>query len=341
MSAVFDGPVTIVVDAAVSPDDFVGVVALRGPNGEAVIEDARAVKRPGRRTMGGSGSGLGVVRVPFSDDDARTPVASGRWTVTLGGATRAPGASKGTTRPWTGEARAVVSMQTTRDRTFRGGELDVDVYVPDGLEVGGARIDAGRAADDRYLAARLDGAFALVKRLYGVDRGDLRFHAAPASLRAIVGQEEIDGANRVADDPRPSAKLVLTNRLSPEGDGEISGVVNEIPGAIAVPGTNASAVIVSLREGSPVWVDASTIVHELGHFVGLEHTSELGVPASDALADTPVCAETTNKSALPTCADRNNLMFPTVNLASAEEAIWVSETQRALFLSSPLYRAKR
>jgi hypothetical protein len=333
---------SIVVEASVTADDFVGVLELRDPGGAVVIEDSQAIKRPGRMTTGMSGAGVGVVRMPLSDDDAETPIPSGRWTVVLGGARRVPGAPKGTTTPWTGELSAKVAFQTSRDGTFHGGELDLDVYVPEGLRVYGASpetIDATSAPTSVALEERLAGAFALLDRLYGIGRGEVRFHGVASSVAAIESQEEIDAANRLATDPRPSAKIVLTNRLAPEREGEISGIVNAIPGAILVPGTSASAVILSLREGMEVWEDASTLVHEIGHFVGLSHTSELGIDRYDDLADTPTC-DSTDKKGLASCPDRDNIMFATMNLASGEDRIWASPIQTALFRSSPLYRAK-
>lgn len=156
----------------------------------------------------------------------------------------------------------------------------------------------------------------------------------------MTSQADVDGANRLATfvSARPSAQVVSTNRLSPDGEGgEIRGVSKCLPGAIGVPRTVCSAVIVSLRSDTPPWQDAATLVHELGHFAGLEHRTEFD-GYTDTLADTPAC-QNLGKSQLASCPDHDNLMFPSVNAATAEPSIAVSPLQRALVRASSLYRA--
>jgi Pregnancy-associated plasma protein-A len=338
---------TILVDASVTQDDFVGVMDLGNPSGGAVVEGFLDVKEPGRFLTGDSGSGLGVVRVPLVGNRAAEAVPAGRWTVRLGGSTRVPGAGKGTTRPLSTNLHGKVIFQTSTDGMFHGGALDLDLYIPDGLQIDGGggkgashTITVASAANDAALKERLDLAFGMFHRLYGLARGDVRYHAVTSSARSIVGQSGVDDANTLASavNARPAAQVVLTNRLSPDGDeGEISGISNCLPGAVGMPGTKCSAVIVSLRAETPAWIDASTMVHELGHFVGLAHTTEFG-GSGDSLNDTAECTNTA-KGSLASCPDHDNLMFPSANLADDEPSITVSPTQRAIMLSSPIYRA--
>jgi len=51
-------------------------------------------------------------------------------------------------------------------------------------------------------------------RLYGLDRGDVRYHAAPAAMVSVSGQAEIDAANMLvtATGAHPAVEVVLTNR---------------------------------------------------------------------------------------------------------------------------------
>lgn len=337
---------TIVVDGTVTANDALGVQDLGDPSGAAVIRDYVDVKEPGRATRGDVGSGVGVVGIPLVGNHATEAVPAGKWKVKIGGVTGSAKGGKGSAIPFAGKAHAAVRFQTSSDGSFKGGALDLDLYVPDGLMVGGNgaphAVNAAGAAADLALQSRLTVAFGMFKRLYDLDRGDVRYHALPAAIRELGTQEQIDAANRLATfvGPHASAQIILTNRLSPDGDdGEISGVSNGLPGAIGLPGSRCSAVVVSLRSGTPAWQDAATLVHELAHFVGLEHTTELDGYA-DTLNDTPACT-TLGKSQLASCPDRNNLMFPTVNLATDEPSVAVSATQRALVQASPLYRATR
>jgi hypothetical protein len=335
---------SIVVTAAAGQTDSIGVQELTNPSGTAVVRDFADVAAQHRPTSGTNGTGIGIVNIPRVDDHATQAVPSGTWTARFGGIT---GATKGATgTAWSGNVHVAVRLQTSADGAFHGGALDLDLYVPEGLVVEGSSgshaITAATAPNDAGLQSRLATTFGLFHRLYGLDRGEVRYHALPASLTSISSQSGVDAANvlATATSARPAAQVILTNHLSPDGDGsEISGVSNCLPGAVGVPGTTCSAVIVALRSGSPAWLDATTIVHELGHFAGLEHSTEFGGEA-DSLTDTPACTDM-SKSGLATCPDHDNLMFPSVNLADAVEAVAVSPTQAAIVRSSPLYRATR
>jgi len=333
---------TVIVDAPANEGDALGVQELRDPSGTVVVRDFLDSRSSGRSLIGWPGAGAAALRFPLVDDHASERVRAGKWTVRLGGTSAGSGA-KGSSAPLASRVHGVVRLQTSTDGAFRGGAIDLDLYVPDGLEIiddGPARqINAASASSDPGMKTRLDSAFDLFKRLYGLEKGDVRYHAIAASVASVVGQDEVDAANRLATavSPRIAAQVVLTNRLSPDGPdgGPISGVSNCLPGAVGLPGTACSAVIVSLR-GGPAWQDAATLVHELGHFAGLEHTTEFGGDF-DTLADTPQCTNTA-KSALASCPDHDNLMFPSVNLSTSEASIAVSETQRAIMRSSSLYR---
>lgn len=337
---------TIIADArAAGQDDFIGIEELRDPSREAFVTDFRDTKNADSRVLAGSsGAGVGVLVFPLIGDRA-AQVRTGKWTTKLGGSTRVANAPKGTVSKWSGQVHGVVILQKTSDATFKGGKLDLDLYVPDGLRVFGSSgashtVNATSAPSDPDLKDRIDRTFGLYQRLYGIGRGDVRWHRVASSVAAIAGQGELDAANVLADAPqaRPAGQVVFTNRLEPdgEGEGEISGISSCLPGAIGIPGTKCSAVVVSLR-GSLAWEDAATIVHELGHFIGLEHTTEFG-GGFDTLADTPECAST-GKSDLTRCPDFDNLMFPTTSLSSQERTVTVSAVQRRIMQASPLYRS--
>lgn len=324
----------IVTDATTTNADAIGVIELRDPDGTAVVPDFAST--PNRMV----GMGVGVFVYPPIADRAPSAVRAGKWKVKLGGETVDAKNPKGSSaRPWSGNVHGSVFLQTSTDGTFKGGVLDLDVYIPPGLSVGKDQIEASSAATNPVLKERLDLVFALEQSLYGIERGDVRFHGIDASVLTLTSIDAIDEANKLAVEhgTRPSAQLILTSTLEPDGagNGQISGISNCLPGAVGVPGTKCSAVIVAFR-ASPQ-EDATTIVHELGHFIGLEHTTELDGSYFDTLGDTPECTNT-GKSSLSSCPDFTNLMFPT-SIAQEDRSVVVSPTQARVMHASPLYRA--
>lgn len=91
---------------------------------------------------------------------------------------------------------------------------------------------------------------------------------------------------------------------------QVLGVSGGIPGN-PVGGTQASGVAVAMAGySSDLRMTANTIGHELGHWLGLFHTTEGLAQAFDPLPDTPECHVPPGTLALPQyCPDAGNLMF--------------------------------
>jgi hypothetical protein len=89
-----------------------------------------------------------------------------------------------------------------------------------------------------------------------------------------------------------------------------AGISGGIPGA-ALNGTTESGI--AIREAA-TWpcclpVYAAFFGHEIGHYLGLYHTSEADLEDWDPLSDTPPCTE----GMLWDCPDYTNVMFPLIN----------------------------
>jgi hypothetical protein len=111
-------------------------------------------------------------------------------------------------------------------------------------------------------------------------------------------------------------------------DGDIGGLAGGTPGPLGMHGTAGSGVVIStdmmLADGDPRRL-GRTIAHELGHLMGLFHTTELDGIVIDPLPDTDSCA--------PTRADdgcTGNLMFPTTDATSTT----LTEDQREVLRSA-------
>ncbi len=336
---------SLVVDGNAGESVSIGVQELHDPSGASVIANFLDVAHPLRFDTGPIGAGYGVVSFPRVSDDALAPIPAGAWTGRFGGSVSPLNGAKGApTTPWSGRVHASVRFQTTSDGTFHGGAIDLDLYVPAGLRLEGRTIDATSAATDAALASRIAAAFDLFHRLYGFDRGVVHYHPIEARWTSVVGQEAALAVNRLATavNDHPVAQVILTNVLDPDGDGgTLSGLTNCLPGAVGIPGTGCSAIIVAVG-GGPAFEDGATLVHELGHFMGLDHTTELAGDRFDSLSDTPQCHVSSGKSFdFATCPDHTNLMFPTNTSADAEALFSISPTQRAVVRGTSLYRVTR
>ncbi len=103
------------------PADIVRLEQLTSPAGDYVFDDA---KPRGTEVRTGEGVGWASGAVPQAAVYEKSPVEPGAWTAKLG--TRASGA---------GTLSVSLVLQRTLDGAFHGGELDLHVYVPVGLQL--------------------------------------------------------------------------------------------------------------------------------------------------------------------------------------------------------------
>ncbi|MEM1348241.1 MAG: M43 family zinc metalloprotease, partial [Myxococcota bacterium] len=85
------------------------------------------------------------------------------------------------------------------------------------------------------------------------------------------------------------------------------GVSGGIPGAAGLHGTNGSGLVFSTASlGTDNATLGQTFAHELGHFLGLRHTTEHLGRAHDPITDTPECL---SPDFGYLCEDARNFMF--------------------------------
>lgn len=235
--------------------------------------------------------------------------------------------------------RARVRIQTTTDGVFRGATLDLHLHVPEGLRFGSATVNPAEAASSVPFQQRLDLFFQVTERLLGIRRGKVVFHRADASFATIDGVQEIaDGfaVSKDAVDGSQELHMLFTNQISDDGEAFAAGIAAGVPGAATVFGRGVSGIIIAASEGPDD--DVSTMIHEMGHFIGLNHTTEFDGTQSDPLDDTPRCSNIevpTNFQNLRTCPDRTNVMFAA---GAIEGPITLSATQKRIYQASPIFR---
>ena len=295
-----------------NPDPLFGpqLTHLTGPSGPVVTDGAMAGKPLGSR---------GKTITAFAPEKATTVVA-GNWeaVVQSGGHARV-------------ELRRAPPKPTSRST------LALDVFVPQGAKLtaaGSAVDDPERLRSDPRFQALLDTAFTTLERDAGIMRGPVRYLSAPSEAGRDVGASS-SGEGAIALLPaQVPARTNGVRLLLVDGIVESATFLGFSP--VRGSASKDDAVILVLDPKTTSEHAGSTLVHELGHYLGLFHTSEgLAKLGHDPLSDTPECGEEllVSRPNGAACPDRPNVMFPLPNVQPERPTF--SPEQRTVLLGSP------
>lgn len=231
-----------------------------------------------------------------------------------------------------------VRVQSSGDGAFHGGQLDLVVHLPEGLMIGDQVVDAAKPADDPGIADRLDLFFTMTSELLGIARGNVSFQKEDRSYRELDGYDAFlrgFAVSKGEKDGTQALHILLTNQLTMDGQPYAAGLSGGIPGAATTFGRGVSGVILKTSDFGEQ--DAVNLLHEVGHFFGLNHTTELDGGDADPLSDTPVCEKISRfPEDLMQCPDRTNVMFAA---GALEGPVTLSPSQKRVYRGSPVYRA--
>ncbi len=330
----FDVPIGALgfnIVAECDPADFdqnnpFGIQRITSPAG-TVVHDDFMPDGGTKETSTAAFDTIAAASVPQSEN-VPTIVPPGKWKVLFGVQ------GKPTTKI---KLTSHVRIQSSGDGAFHGGALDVTIHVPPGLKVDGAVVDPAKASTNAGIEERIAIFFQATKQLLGIERGKITFRPAKTSLADVDDNEIFDGfAVSVGEtDGAQNLHILLSNSIRSQGKEIAIGISPGIPGAAGVFGRGVSGLIVV--PGGQAENDALTIIHEFGHFIGLNHTTEFDGQSSDPLADTPKCpAGTISQQQLQNCPDRTNVMFAA---GAIDGPVSLSPTQRRVYHGSPIFKS--
>ncbi|WP_437291994.1 hypothetical protein [Sorangium sp. So ce406] len=272
---------TAIAQLMTSPPSFdpIGIAEISGPDGRTFMADYTI---PGTLASFYN-QGIGAAAVPQTGAAAAVPLVPGTYWITIGdGGFGLPGAP----------ARLSVWRRQTLDGRFHGGKLDINAFI------------AGDAISEDYLQSALRRAY---QGFVGLDVGSVTVHRLGAEWGFIDEEllpsllEQTAGARG-----RPALNVIAVSQFGGTLDGA-AGATPSAPSVAVEHGTHLSGIVVTLFEDPQV--DTAILRHELGHFAGLFHTTEIEPAFADPLDDTVRCDDALEL--LELCPDYDNIMFPT------------------------------
>ncbi len=193
--------------------------------------------------------------------------------------------------PANGPVRVLVHAKMATGGLPATGILDLNLHF-----TGAQSLSAESAKTDPEFQATLESMRTIYSQV-GIALGTITYRDIDAGYRSI---ETLDGEGSdlqamfsESDGNSDALNLFFVNELSAGqfgGFGVILGIAGGIPGPVA-QGSWRSGVAIAIKpiQGVPAGVD-TTMAHEVGHFLGLFHTSEqafFGPQLHDPLPDTP------------------------------------------------------
>ncbi len=317
--------------AECEPADFdqanpFGVQRITSPAG-IVVHDDFTPNGGTKETSTAAFDTIAAASVPQSEN-VPTIVTPGKWKV-LFGVQNSPSIKIKLT--------SHVRIQSSGDGVFHGGTLDLTIHTPPGLKVDGAVVDPAKASTNAGIEERIAIFFQATKQLLGIERGKITFRTGKSTLVDIDDNEILDGfaASVGETEGAQNMHILLSNSIRSQGQPIAIGISPGIPGAAGVFGRGVSGIIVV--PGGQAESDALTMIHEFGHFIGLNHTTEFDGQSSDPLSDTPKCpAGTISQQQLQNCPDRTNVMFPA---GAIDGPVSLSPTQTRIYRGSPIFKS--
>lgn len=237
---------------------------------------------------------------------------------------------------YTTAANATLTCQVVfKTSTADNVQVNLDVYLA------GVGVDAAGAGADANVQAALTTLFDIWGAA-GLKMGDVQYHdVADADTYSVVdvaadNDGEFNALLESADPGRDQTiNLFLVQEIASDDGSTIFGMSGGPPGAAAIHGTSQSGIAVGAAgladADGPAFI-GRVAAHELGHFLGLFHTTEKDASSFDPLSDTPECdasKDTNGNGQMNTdeCSGSgaDNIMFWTgANTGLSSNQGWVS-----------------
>ena len=187
------------------------------------------------------------------------------------------------------------------------GEITLNVHLVPRVH---GPLSSTNAAENPWMQDVLERLRYFFEDECAVRLGEVRYFDIDDRYATIGSEAEFHEmlASQTLDTPRASANVFFVRDLSGVAEW-VAGVSGGLPGPPGLVGTVSSGVAVSPQEDADLTGDV--LAHELGHFLGLWHPTEMNGMTQDPIRDTETCTfDPDDLDSMARCRTIDNIMFP-------------------------------
>ena len=271
------------------PSGMLGIENLRRPDGTLAAGpiSSSGVTEPFRMFVN---QGHASVMFP-NNDDPTLQVQPGTWTFDI--------------YEW---GNTVDKVTVYLKRSLAGGEatqitFDMNIYLAQGAIPGVTAANAGANS-------HLQGALSRLQQRYwnpkGMNLGEVRYFDIDSSYLYV--NDDVALHNMFADlTPEGGAGALNIFFVRDLFNGQAAGVSGGVPGPVGAQGIGGAGVAIAVQDYAIITGD--NVSHEVGHYLGWFHVTEVDGTMHDVIADTPQCTQPPGQMwNYDPCMD--NIMFP-------------------------------